>query len=144
MTGNLRKDPVTHYRGRLEGPPHIERLQYVEKHEPNLDLVIYEPGNIHRAFAAYCDGIVLVRPEGLGGFFKDHQRIGYISDLYVGAAYRRRGWGSLLVKAWLEHAKTYKATGVYLNLGASEWLVDFYKGLGFTEIMKGDTMGIVL
>jgi ribosomal protein S18 acetylase RimI-like enzyme len=70
--------------------------------------------------------------------FYEHVRnkgVGYIEELYVDEAYRRRGIGNALIKEAVASLKREKASVIFVFTGPHlEAAKKFYKGIGFRRL----------
>ena len=128
----------------------IPRMQQIEQDAATLfaglDLIdIHEmaTASISDHCKAIDEGLSLVaETEGrVAGFVIGDRYAGdvYLHELDVGRDYQRRGIGAMLVRGFIELARTHGARRIYLSTFRDPpWNAPFYRSIGFDDVPRAD------
>lgn len=128
----------------------IPRMQQIEQDAATLfaglDLI-----NIHEMATAgisdHCNAIdeglsLVAEVEGRVAGFVIGDRYAedvYLHELDVGRDYQRRGIGAILVRGFIDLARTQRAPSIYLSTFRDPpWNAPFYRKLGFEDVPRTD------
>lgn len=111
----------------------IDGLADVEQWLSKRKLAFFLTENIYIAYLAFID--TQATPVGvIMGGLEEEGRV-WVEMLSVGAAYRRRGVGTALMKQLINTAETFAARGLMVDIDHDNYgALKFYKQLGFRRV----------